>query len=174
MTQPIYSSGVLIFSAAGGLCLLGAAAHDVATRTVPNWVPLVVALAGLLARIADGNPLSGLASGSAVFVLAAILWRCGLMGGADVKLLGAAAIVVPPGLVITFIAAMSIAGGLLGLVYLLGRTLPGPVATPRPRSMARRILRIERWRLHRGGPLPYACAIAAGCFFVLVQSGGGS
>jgi prepilin peptidase CpaA len=31
-----------------------------------------------------------------------------------------------------------------------------------------RALRVERWRIHRGGPLPYACAIAAGGLFILL------
>jgi prepilin peptidase CpaA len=44
----------------------------------------------------------------------------------------------------------------------LPRPLPG-----RPPSLAARIIRVERWRLRRGGPLPYAVAIASGAFFVL-------
>jgi hypothetical protein len=44
--------------------------------------------------------------------------------------------------------------------------LPRP--TPkRPRGLIGRILRVEAWRIHHRGPLPYACAIAAGTLFVL-------
>jgi prepilin peptidase CpaA len=31
-----------------------------------------------------------------------------------------------------------------------------------------RALRVEQWRIRRGGPLPYACAIAAGGLFILL------
>jgi hypothetical protein len=27
---------------------------------------------------------------------------------------------------------------------------------------------VERWRIRRGGPLPYACAIAAGVLFIIL------
>ena len=65
-------------------------------------------------------------------------------------------------------AVMAISGALLALVYLTGRSLPAPHPSARPTSLLARAARIERWRLHRGGPLPYACAIAAGGVFVLL------
>ena len=85
-----------------------------------------------------------------------------------VKLLGAGAIAVPPGDVLTFITVMAIAGSLLAMIYLIGRAMPAPHPTNRPASLLARALRIERRRLHRGGPLPYACAIAVGGLFVLI------
>jgi prepilin peptidase CpaA len=89
------------------------------------------------------------------------------MGGADVKLLAAAAIVVSPTVSITFLLAVSLAGGILATIYLAGRfVLPHPAAG-RPRHLLRRVLRVETWRIRHRGPLPYACAIAAGTIFVL-------
>jgi prepilin peptidase CpaA len=97
------------------------------------------------------------------------------MGGGDVKLLGAATLAMPPSSVLTFVAAVAIAGGLLATVYLVARRLvhaPAPLvhapAPLRPNNLFDRAMRVERWRITRGGPLPYACAIAAGFLFVTV------
>ena len=162
--------------AIAGLGLLVAAAvHDVMARTVPNRVSALIALCGLVAQLAraaltvsgwSGLGLSLLAS-VAVFIVAAMMWRRGWMGGGDVKLLAAAALLVPAGLVTTLIMATAISGSVLSLFYLAARRrLPRPLPG-RPPSLVARIVRVERWRLRRGGPLPYAVAIASGACFVL-------
>ena len=97
-----------------------------------------------------------------VFAITFIFWRLGWMGGGDVKLLTAAAIFVAPLTVPMLVAATSLAGGVLALVFVVGRRIVARPVGGRPPRMAPRILRGERWRLHRGGPLPYAAAIAAG------------
>ena len=166
------SSIPLLISAAGVAVLLAAALHDLMSRTVPNRFALAVAAAGLVSQAAQlaagqGNPLVALPTGVAVFVGAALLWRRGLMGGADVKLLGASALLFPPFLVPSLLAAVAMAGGLLAFVYLVTRrrlARPGP---ERPPGLLARVVRAERWRLRRGGPLPYAVAIAGGACFVL-------
>ncbi|HET6606875.1 MAG TPA: A24 family peptidase [Rhodopila sp.] len=164
-----------IFPLAIGIAiLLAAAIHDVAARTVPNWMALALALAGLLARIADGTILPALLAGPAVFLAAAFCWRRGWMGGGDVKLLGAVATLVPPHAVFTLLAFIAFAGGGLAMLYLVGRAVAGkrkPVATHRPAALAARVLRAEVWRIRRGGPLPYACAIAAGLLITLLRTG---
>ena len=149
------------------LLFVAAALHDFAARTVPNGLALALALTGLAARAIDHTLIAGVIAGAVVFALAAFCWRRGWMGGGDVKLMGAGAIAVPPGDVMNFILVMSVVGALLGVVYLIGRALPAPPSSRRPTSLPARALRIEWWRLHRGGPLPYACAIAAGGLFVL-------
>ncbi len=107
-------------------------------------------------------------AGLVVFVLAAICWRRGWMGGGDVKLLAAAAIAVPPSLVLSFITAVALCGGVLALLYLVAGRMVAPPPASRPRSLLARALRVEQWRIRRGGPLPYACAIAAGGLFILL------
>ena len=157
---------------ASGLVLLLAAWHDIVSRTVPNWMPALIAGFGVVAGFtADRLPIS-LGCGLTIFIAAAVCWRRGWMGGADVKLLGAIAIVVPPGMVTMFAIAMSYAGAVHAIAYMLARrvvTPPPPLVTDRPRAMPLlpRALRAERWRISRGGPLPYACAIAFGFLFVL-------
>jgi prepilin peptidase CpaA len=164
-TWPSLLTSGLIFGSAAVLVL--ASLHDLVARTVPNWLAAVLAVLGLALRAVSGSLLAGTCAGVVVFVLAAICWRRGWMGGGDVKLLAASAIVVPPSLVLSFITAVALFGGVLAVFYLLARRLVPLSWTPRPRSLLARAMRVELWRIHRGGPLPYACAIAAGGLFIL-------
>ena len=90
------------------------------------------------------------------------------MGGGDVKLMGAAGLALTPAAVPLYLAAVSIAGGGVAMVYLFGRLFLTAPGSARPGAFVPRVLRVERWRMSRGGPLPYACAIAAGTMFVLL------
>jgi prepilin peptidase CpaA len=157
--------GVSVASAA---LLVHASVHDVVARTVPNWLAFLLALLGTSARVIDANLIVGLWTAIAVFAIAAFCWRRGWMGGGDVKLLGATALAVPPGSVPMLVFVMGMAGGLLSLFYLAARRLVHAPSATRPHSLVARALRVERWRIRRGGPLPYACAIAAGGLFVLL------
>ncbi len=165
-TWPSLLTSCLILASAG--LLLIASLHDLVARTIPNWLAGALAALGIGLRAASGSLLAGVSAGVVVFVLVALCWRRGWMGGGDVKLLAASAIVVSPSLVVSFIAAVALSGGVLALLYLLARRLVPPPRTARPRTLLARALRVERWRIHRGAPLPYACAIAAGGLFVLI------
>jgi prepilin peptidase CpaA len=148
--------------------LLAASLHDIAARTIPNALCLGIALVGVLVRLLAGDLLPGLLAASLVFLLATLAWRFRVMGGGDVKLLAACALLPPPATVPAMIAAVALAGGLLSLAYLALRPLlPAPAAS-RPASLPRRALRAEAWRIRRGGPLPYAVAIALGAIFTLL------
>lgn len=69
--------------------------------------------------------------------------------------------------------ALLAAGGALALGYLaLRRLLRGPAGKARGGGLLRRLLRRERRRILRGGPLPYGVAIAAGGLFVRAAPGG--
>ncbi|HLB96548.1 MAG TPA: A24 family peptidase [Acetobacteraceae bacterium] len=161
------------------LCL--AAAHDVLARTVPNWMPMTLATLGVIQSALAERLIVSLLVGTTVFILTGLCWKRGWLGGGDVKLLGAAAIAVPPVAVPPFVAAVALAGGVLGLVYLAcGKLIPAmaprrptdhpPVDRPinRPAGLLSRAWRLERRRLSRGGPLPYAVAIAAGGLFIFL------
>jgi prepilin peptidase CpaA len=148
--------------------LLVASLHDLVARTIPNGIALAIAVCGLGLRAADGNLPAGILAGAILFICAAFCWRRGLMGGGDVKLIAATAVAVPPAAVLSFVAAIALSGGVLAMLYLAGRCLVGKPSTPRPQNLFARVLRIERWRVSRGGPLPYACAIAAGGLFILL------
>lgn len=144
-----------------------AALLDIAFRQVPNWLPAALAVDGLALRLLSGELLAGALAGAAVFVACALLWRRGLMGGADVKLLGAAATVVPFHFVPSFVLFVALAGGVLALAYVaMRRVMPGP-GPRRPSALLARIARVERRRVRQCRSLPYACAIAAGAFITL-------
>jgi prepilin peptidase CpaA len=140
--------------AAGCLTLMFAALHDVAARTVPNWSSLALLGIGFVLRMIEGNWAASLSVGAVVFIVSVVCWLRGWLGGGDVKLLTAASVVVPP--------LMSVNLLLLSLVVNVPRR-------DRPQGKMRRILRAERYRISRKGPLPYASAIAAGAIFVLLN-----
>jgi prepilin peptidase CpaA len=164
ITGPSFVS--LIFLLFCSSVMLVASLHDIAARTIPNQLALALVIAGISASAIGGHLFGSLAAASGVFALSAVCWRRGWMGGGDVKLLGAASVGMPAGSVLTFIAAVAMAGGVLALFYLLARQLLPFHRSPRPNGMLARVLRAERWRISRGGPLPYACAITAGAFFI--------
>lgn len=161
---------VLIASGAG--ITLAAALHDVAARTIPNWMAVALTITGLAARFIDHSFLAGALAGVAVFMAAAFCWRRGWMGGGNVKLLGGAATIVEPHAVFAMLACVAFAGGALAALYLIGsKIVPAAPRIGRPETFLARVLRAERWRIRRGGPLPYACAIAAGVVITLFRTG---
>jgi prepilin peptidase CpaA len=169
-SDPLHLMGQITLLA-GGAFLVFAALHDVAARTIPNWTSLGLAILGAVLRWQDGQLVAGLALGALVFLVSTFCWTRGWIGGGDVKLLGAAAIFVPPGHVGDMLVSIALAGGVVGLIYLASRHMvsrdPGPRGK-RPDGLLARIRRAERWRVLRGGSLPYASAIAAGTIFVIV------
>jgi prepilin peptidase CpaA len=168
-TVPLTAALLAVALVCGVLLLAVAALHDVAVRTVPNWLSATVAVAGLGAQAAQGAvPGAALAAG-AVFLAAGLCWRCGWMGGGDVKLLGAASLLVSPGGVPALLIATALSGGVLALPYLASRRRLAQPGAGRPAGLARRAMRAERWRLSRGGPIPYAVAIGFGAVFALSQ-----
>lgn len=155
--------------AGAGVLLAGAALHDLALRTIPNTASLGLVVAGLAMRLQDGSTILGLLIAAAVFAAAVVCWRRGWLGGGDVKLLAATALVVPPLQVGSLIFVTTQCGGVLALIYLvLSRTLHVSPSV-QPRGALRRLLRAERWRICRGSPLPYGFAIAAGGITMLIK-----
>lgn len=146
------------------------AMSDVAARRVPNWACALIAGFGLATRIASGDVALSLLATALVFAALFFCFARGWYGGGDVKLLTACALLVPAHAVPSLILTVAIAGGILGLGYLAGRIPRLHTAGPStvPASFIRRVCRIEAWRIRRHMSLPYACAIAAGCFFTLV------
>ena len=152
-------------------CLLGyAALHDLAVRTIPNWLPAILLAIGVCARLLEHSLIPGLITAGAAFIVLFAIWAAGAMGGGDVKLWAASVLLVPPGWQpqFAFFVHVVLAGGVLALVYLgLSLVVPRPRASTRG-SHLRRLLRVEQWRIGRRGPLPYACAIAAGGILTLL------
>jgi prepilin peptidase CpaA len=153
----------------GSAAALGLAAlHDIAARTIPNRLSLAIACAGLLARALGDELPAGLLAGGIVFLLGWFAWRCRVMGGGDVKLLAACALLAPPAAVPGLVLAVALAGGVLALAYLGLQPLVPVPALARPAGLPARAWRAEAWRIRRRGPLPYGVAIALGTFFTLL------
>lgn len=129
-----------------------AAATDIADRRIPNWIAAGVAVGGLARlaiELAVGTGPSGagadLALALAVFAAGVFLFRFGLFGGGDVKLMAAAALWLGAASVGSFLFATALAGGALALLVLAGRL----------------VIR-EADVSERGASLPYGVAIATG------------
>ncbi|HTW71080.1 MAG TPA: prepilin peptidase [Acetobacteraceae bacterium] len=144
------------------LLLVYAAAHDLAVRTIPNTIPAGLAIAGLAMRSADGSlPLSLLAT-ALLGTGCGVCWWRGWLGGGDVKLLAALTLMLPPQRVLPAVIAVAWCGVALALPYAALRRRIAVRPLHRPLGLLARICRAERFRLRRGGPLPYGLAIAAG------------
>ena len=152
-----------------GALLVAATLWDVALRTIPNILCASLAILALGLRGADHEIAEGLIAGLVVFILAFGCWSRGWLGGGDVKLLAATALLVPPGGVPSLLAAIAITGGGLAILYLaMSWVLPTPQGQRPVRTVAR-LLRMERWRIRRRHSLPYAFAITAGAFITLLN-----
>ena len=108
---------------ASAAVVLLAAWHDLVSRTVPNWMPGLDRRVRHRCSVGQWPSVHQHGIGLVIFIVAAICWRRGLMGGADVKLLGAIAIALPPGMVSLFVLAMSLAGAVHAVAYMVARRI---------------------------------------------------
>jgi prepilin peptidase CpaA len=141
------------------LLLLAAAWQDLRTMEIADGLSLgiVGAFAAWAVAGLAGGTLSlwsvalALACAIGIFLLGAVAFATGMLGGGDVKLLAAASLFAGPALMLDFITAVALAGGLLGIAILAG----APIGSAAPTGDG-----TLRTRLR--GYLPYGPAIAAG------------
>jgi prepilin peptidase CpaA len=142
-----------ILLAALAILLVVAAVIDVRTLTISNRLNIAVALLALPFWWSVGLPLwpdaaVQLAVAGGVFVLFALAFYAGMMGGGDVKLAAALALWFSPVSTVRFLVITSIAGGVLTLL----------------------VLAVHRLRSREGRPeIPYGVAIAIGALAILAQ-----
>ncbi len=110
------------------LMLALAAIGDVRKREIPNWLNGAIAVLAIPFWWSLGLSLwpdiaVQSAVGLAVFALFALLFHFGLMGGGDVKMMGALALWLPAGAVLDVLIIMSIAGGVLTLAMIARKRL---------------------------------------------------
>jgi prepilin peptidase CpaA len=133
--------------------LVVAAVIDARTFTISNRLNLTVALLAPLFWLSVALPLwpgvvIQLALGAGVFVLLALAFYTGMMGGGDVKLAAALALWFSPASTLKFLVLMSLGGGVLTLG----------------------VLALHRARGRTGRPeIPYGVAIAFGGLVILAQ-----
>jgi prepilin peptidase CpaA len=145
---------------------------DVATRTIPNPIPLGILGIGAIERIISQDVMAALIASAPVLMFGMLCWRRGWLGGGDVKLGTACAWLMSPTVVPLFVWWTAIAGGVLAGLYLLTgwfsrRTQRKPRIDHHPRSLIARIQHVELWRIRRGASLPYGCAIATGSLLAM-------
>jgi prepilin peptidase CpaA len=143
-----------------------AAVHDVWSRRIPNWVTLSTLCAGLAIntwlRGADGavSSIVGAALGIALLLPFHLLH---VIGGGDVKLLGAVGAVLGPQALISVVVYGAIVGGVMSVAILLMR---GGVLSVMREALIRR-----RRPALSGATAPYGLAIASGVYLSLILPG---
>jgi len=150
--------------------LIYAALHDLAVRTVPNRLSAGIMILGLCLRVINHSLLESLGVAGFCFMLLALIWRAGFIGGGDVKLWSATVLLIPPHwqAEFSFFYRVLLAGGILAILYISLRLI---IQRPRPSrsgTLLQRAMRAEAWRICRRGPLPYAFAIAGGAILSLL------
>lgn len=112
------------------LCVL-AFFFDIGFKKIPNYITLPFIISGLVYHTAVGglngfwHSLGGLLAGTAMLLLP---FAMGVMGGGDVKFLGAAGALLGARFVLGATVAAAVLGGFLALAYLLLRSRPGKAA----------------------------------------------
>jgi prepilin peptidase CpaA len=114
-----HSSAVRILVA---VIVVAAAATDIRSRRIPNWLTLSGVCAGLLLNWTIsglhgiGTAVSGMALGFASYF---VLYCIRAMGAGDVKLMAAVGAVVGPGSWVAVFIASAIAGGVFAVVLMI-------------------------------------------------------
>ena len=148
-----------------GICIFAFVAYsDIRTRRIPNEMIVAILLLAAFRIAIDGDPRAGLltlAASTALFVSTFLLFWRGLLGGGDVKLIGATALLVGYHNFFEFLFVMSESGALIAVAVLardrLGRRQATEPATEDQEISARLTV-------------PYGVAIAAaGMVSLLVQ-----
>jgi prepilin peptidase CpaA len=119
---------VLVTSLGGLAALLVVAVWGDITRfTIPNWLNATIALLAPAywygAQFGVAEIGIQLALAAVVFLVFAGAFALGVMGGGDVKMLGALALWLRPDQILMMLVVMSLAGGLLTLALLVRHRL---------------------------------------------------
>jgi prepilin peptidase CpaA len=143
--------------------LVLAAALDLATRRIPNWLVFgggACALA-LRAGAGVGSVWEGLLGVSLAFGLTLPLFAVGALGGGDAKLLMAVGAFMGPGRLVGALLVIAIVGGIIALLFSAGRGVLLP-ALLNARAMLGSWLRLGRRGADASTPAPSAATIPYG------------
>lgn len=141
-----------------GAMMIAAAAYDVLTLTIPNWISLVLLALFPLLVFAVGMswPEIGWHVAIGVIALAAGIaaFAAGIVGGGDAKLFAAVAFYMGPLAIAPYVLYVAIAGGVLAGFFLV-------LHQPKLETWTRRSPVLTHI-VSRGLALPYGVAIVAG------------
>jgi len=142
-----------IFGTLLAVMLLMAAWSDIKTRTISNELNAAIAIVAVIFWIIVGEPLwpdiaIRIAVAVAIFAIFALLFVLRMMGGGDVKMIGALALWLPLKALFAMITVMAISGGVIAAGLLIR----------------------QRWRPNAEKPeVPYGVAIALGGLWVIAN-----
>jgi prepilin peptidase CpaA len=154
--------------------LIATAWTDLKDRIIPNELAAVVAMSGLCISLMLRPEQVWISLIVAVLVVIGlgVLAHFGMMGGGDVKLIGATTLLVPLDQIGQLMAFIAVAGGLLSCVYLFLRRFVRTDSLAKSPSHAEAVAAMdgesrglfsnECARIAAGGPMPYAFAIVGG------------
>jgi prepilin peptidase CpaA len=147
--------------------VLVAAAKDLTSYTIPNWISLALLAAfapAAGAAWAAGAPLPELALcigvGAGALLVGVIMFTLGWVGGGDAKLFAASALWLGSSALAPFLFWTAIGGGVLSMALMIGRRRS---AQPAGGGWASALLT-------PGAPVPYGLAICAGALAALPHS----
>jgi len=147
--------------------VLFAAARDVSSFTIPNWISLALAAVFPAAAFAAGVPLTTIgldvAIGAGVLMAGMVMFALRWLGGGDAKLFAASALWLGWPALATFGLAAALTGGVLALILVTLRSAP-------LRSV---VLLGPRWVVRLAEPgegVPYGVAIAAGALVAFPET----
>jgi prepilin peptidase CpaA len=154
MSSMLLLLAVLVFP----VIMAYAAASDLMTMTIPNWISGVLCAAFVVAAPCSGLSLAEIglhaAIGALVLAVAFGLFAMNWIGGGDAKLIAAIALWTGPAASLPFVLSAVLAGGLLSIVMIIFRKFPLPVIAMR-----------SDWVVRLHSPeegIPYGIALAAG------------
>lgn len=163
---------VVIFLAASAICCT-AALTDLQQRRIPNLLVLAVIAIALMRMVVDPNKhdaFDDIQWAGLVVVCAILLWRLKWLGGGDVKLLFAGALLVGSSALIDYLLLTILLGGVLGILAFgdmwLERNYGWSTGLAFPRSNMS--MRQADAPIPRKATVPYGIAIAFGCVFTLL------
>lgn len=143
-----------------------AAASDIVTMTIPNWLSLALVAAFPLLALAVGLPgtaiLLHLLTGCTVLAITFGMFALGWIGGGDAKLAAAAALWLGFDLLLEYFVLASVAGGMLTIAVLCLRRLHLPL-------FALTWTWLGRLHDERSG-VPYGVALAAAALSIYPRS----
>ena len=101
-----------------------AAVCDLRTREIPNWIPLLIVAWACLATAVGLHEVTWMATAAGALLAAAFatpVFTLGGLGGGDAKLLVAIGAAVGPWALLSILAWMAVAGGVLALIAMARR-----------------------------------------------------
>ncbi|MGJ8527492.1 A24 family peptidase [Maritalea sp.] len=157
-----YSALAIIFP----FIMAVAAAYDLLTMRIPNWVSLALVAVFVICGFVVGLPLQEIGIhflvGIAVLIVAFLLFIPGWIGGGDAKFAAAIGLWMGTANIFEFLLYSAFFGGILTLVLLLFRWKVPVSVLPK----AEWILRLH----DKSVGAPYGIALAAGAMIVYAES----